>query len=278
MLPRLAVRDGRSSRSQSPPGPPARAFLNFKFKFKPELRGLNTALVGAVTSIMMRRRCQCGQRHTPGPLAAGHLPGGQSGPSPPHWAMGSTLRRSGPTGGSLRCLSASGMQRRRVLAVLRVSEEHPGTLASASNLARSPSGQGKHAEAGVPAERTERRRRREVPGVRRWVLRVGVRVGDSPPEEHPPETLASASSLALSPSDQGKHAEGGRIKREVPGAQGRIPGSHNPSLRLSSRARGGGARAGPGASARRLGVTPAPGRLAPQARRLGGRRNGAFKF
>ena len=76
--------------------------------------------------------------------------------------------------------------------------EHPGTLASAGNLASSLSGQGRHAH----AER-----------IIREVLRVEKRVLGP---EHP-DTQTAARNLAASLSGQGKHADAERIQREVLG-------------------------------------------------------------
>jgi hypothetical protein len=79
---------------------------------------------------------------------------------------------------------------REVLGVPKrvLGEEHPATLASASNLARSLSGQGTHAEAEAM--------KLKVLGARKRVLG----------EEHP-GTLTSASNLAMFLSDQGQLAE-----------------------------------------------------------------------
>ena len=81
---------------------------------------------------------------------------------------------------------------RKLLAVRKrvLGAEHPGTLTTANNLARSLSRQGKHAEAEE---------------MRREVLAVRKRVQGA---EHP-DVLTVASNLAIPLSSQGKHAEAG---------------------------------------------------------------------
>jgi hypothetical protein len=96
-----------------------------------------------------------------------------------------------------------------------LGEEHPDTLRSANNLARSLSNQGKYAE----AERIHR----EVLGARRRVLG----------EEHP-DTLKSACNLASSLSGQEKHAEAERIHREVLGVERRVLGEEHPETLKSA--------------------------------------------
>jgi hypothetical protein len=81
--------------------------------------------------------------------------------------------------------------RRRVL-----GEEHPATLRSKSNLARSLPGQGQYADA--------KAMEREVLAVRRRVLG----------EKHP-DTLTNASNLVFFLSDQGQLAETKAVTREM---------------------------------------------------------------
>ena len=109
--------------------------------------------------------------------------------------------------------------RREVLAVQKRVQgaEHPGTLTSASNLASSLSGQGKHAEA--------EEMRRELLAVEKRVLGA----------EHP-DTLTSASKLAISLSRQGKHAEAEEMQCEVLAVRKRVQGADHPDTLAAQKA------------------------------------------
>lgn len=94
--------------------------------------------------------------------------------------------------------------------------EHPGTLATAGDLASSLSGQGKYADA--------QRVQREVLEVQKRVLGA-----------ENPVTLTTASNLATSLCYQGEYAEAEEIQREVLELERRVLGVEHPETLTASR-------------------------------------------
>ena len=111
---------------------------------------------------------------------------------------------------------AAEMTHRQVLSVRkeRLGKEHPATLASMSNVARTLGEQGRHAE----AEKLHRK-----------VLASYKKVfGD----EHP-DTLTSRSNLALILSEQDKHAEAEEMQRDALALVKKRKGEHHPDVLMS---------------------------------------------